>query len=220
MAAYSHLTHELEGTFATELRLWRTDVANSPGFNSEAVDDIESARMVIMASQKTKPSPNPSWELSDGEGAGQSRCAVAAALGTAITSYPSRGIWNHILRGATSQIQMDIFLWVPHLVEPPAAREPLMHPVGGDIGPSSFAARQPIESGVRGARLFRVGRPEGGGPYWETEMTIGDKSVRRRFASELHARAWLAAADNAAPEPATFDLEELNGRFRSTSFVQ
>jgi hypothetical protein len=220
MAAYSHLMRELEGTFATQLRLWRTDVASSPECNAEANGDIESARMVIMAFQRAHGGPNESREWSNGEGAGHYRCPVAAALGTAITSYPSRGIWNHILRGATAQIQMDIFLWVPHFVEPPAAAPPPAHPAGAGFRPLSLETRQEVGSGIRGALLYRVNRPEGGGAYWETVMTLGAKSVCRRFASELHARAWLAAADHPVPDPATFDLEELNGRFRSPSFVR
>jgi hypothetical protein len=243
MVAYSHLIRELEGSFSTELRLWRTDVASSPEGSAEANGDIESARMVIMAFRRPQPVPGEFWEWSSGEGVGYSRSLVAAVLGTATTPHPSRGIWKHLLRGASKQIQMDIFLWIPELPassadierqtdgiapgkKPPAGAQklesspPFKRPASLGSRTSYSEMRQPIESGVRGAQLFRVTRPEDLSCYWETEMTLGSNSINRRFASELHARAWLASSDYLVPEPSSLDLEELNGRFRCPNLVQ
>ena len=241
MVAHSHLVRKLEGTFKTELRLWRTDVASSPECRAESNHDIESASMVIMAFRRPEAVAGDSWEWRNVGGERHSHCPVAAALGTAITFYSSRGFWNHILHGATSEIQMDIFLWMPQLLpqspaasgsqtEPRGNSIPALSPNTGNSTPSTHppgegsctsypGARQPIESGVRDARLFRVARADGLGFYWETEMTLGAKSANRRFASELHARAWLASSGHPFPEPCSFDLEELNGRFRSPNLV-
>jgi hypothetical protein len=243
MAAYSHLIGELEESFSTELRLRRTDVASSPEGSAEANGDIESARMVIMAFRRPEPVPGELWEWSRGEGVGYSRSLVAAVLVTAATSHPSRGFWNHLLRGASKQIQMDIFLWMPQLLassadierqadgiapgkkpsagaQKPESSPPFKRPASSGSRTSFSEIRQPMESGVRGAQLFRVTRPEGLGCYWETEMTLGSNSINRRFASELHARAWLASSDYLPSESSSLDIEELNGRFRCPSLVQ
>jgi hypothetical protein len=231
MAAFSHLTRELEGRFPTGLRLWRIDVASLPECKAEANSDIESASMVIMAARRPQAGPRESADWAGDRGVGHSQRPVADPPGTAAMPFLSPGTWNHILRGATAQIQMDVFLWVPRLAQrtgaiefTPAARArggkaPGLAPTPG--GPSrSLGPRRPIDSGIRGARLYRVTRPDGRGSYWETEVTLGAEPVRRRFASELHARAWLAGADDPPPMPSALDLEELNGRFRSPCFIQ
>ena len=48
MATYSQLTHELEGDFQPDLRIWRLDVALSPECSAEANRDIEAAEVIIM----------------------------------------------------------------------------------------------------------------------------------------------------------------------------
>ena len=40
MAAYSHLTRELESEFIPELRIWRVDVATLPECATQADEDI------------------------------------------------------------------------------------------------------------------------------------------------------------------------------------
>jgi hypothetical protein len=90
-----------------------------------------------------------------------------------------------------------------------------MHSLSKACRVSHGDSRQLIESGVRGARLFRVARADGLGWYWEVELKFGAKESDRRFASELHARAWLASWGNVLLEPRSVDLEELNVRFRS-----
>jgi len=57
MAAYMHLTRELEGEFTPELRIWRIDVATSPEFAAQADDDVRAAEMVIMAVRGSQPCP-------------------------------------------------------------------------------------------------------------------------------------------------------------------
>lgn len=72
-----------------------------------------------------------------------------------------------------------------------------------------------LATGLRGMRLFRVARPGGGGVYWEAEMTLARTVVRRRFAIELHARAWLGIRNESHPPANPFDREEMHGPFRA-----
>ncbi len=72
---------------------------------------------------------------------------------------------------------------------------------------------------MRGTRLYRVTHPGGGGVYWEATVTLHERLVHRRFASELHARAWLTIATERRPSATPFDLEELNGPFRAACVV-
>ena len=91
-------------------------------------------------------------------------------------------------------------------------------------GPST---RSPLTEGWRppsidpiGAQLFRVKRCDDGGIYWEVEVVLNGDPVRRRFAHELHARAWLAFAIEPCVPPDSLDLEELNGPFSAPFFAQ
>ncbi len=68
---------------------------------------------------------------------------------------------------------------------------------------------------MRGTRLYRVTRPGGGGVYWVGTVMHRGELVQRRFAGELHARAWLTLATERRPSAIPFDLEELNGPFRA-----
>lgn len=67
---------------------------------------------------------------------------------------------------------------------------------------------------LRGTRLYQITSPAGG-TYWEAVVKLHDELVRRRFAAELHARAWLAAATDRTPTTTPFNLDELHGRFRA-----
>jgi hypothetical protein len=68
---------------------------------------------------------------------------------------------------------------------------------------------------VRGARLFRFKRPNGGGFYWKAEMALNGNRLHRRFENELHARAWLALAFQPFTSAGSIDREELNAPFRA-----
>lgn len=72
-----------------------------------------------------------------------------------------------------------------------------------------------IPTGVRGTRLYHVTLPGGGGVYWETAVILNDELVHRRFASELHALAWLTLAVEPGRSAIPFDLEEFNGPYRA-----
>jgi hypothetical protein len=67
---------------------------------------------------------------------------------------------------------------------------------------------------VRGARLFRFRRPTGGF-YWKAEMALNGDRLHRRFADELHARAWLSLAFQPFTSSGSIDREELNAPFRA-----
>lgn len=87
---------------------------------------------------------------------------------------------------------------------------------GANPGRSTLSERwRSLPTGLRGTRLYRVTQTGGGGVYWEAVVTLQDKPAQRRFASELHARAWLTLATERRPSALPFDLEELNGPFRA-----
>jgi hypothetical protein len=67
---------------------------------------------------------------------------------------------------------------------------------------------------VRGARLFRFKRPNGGF-YWKAEMALNGDRLHRRFEDELHARAWLSLAFQPFTSAGSVDREELNAPFRA-----
>jgi hypothetical protein len=67
---------------------------------------------------------------------------------------------------------------------------------------------------VRGARLFRFRRPNGGF-YWKAEMALNGDRLHRRFEDELHARAWLSLAFQPFTSSGSIDREELNAPFRA-----
>ena len=75
-----------------------------------------------------------------------------------------------------------------------------------------------LPTGLRGARLYRI-VAHGGETYWQAEMALNGMAQRRRFASELHARWWLAALDEPRLAPSISDWEELNAPW-SADFVR
>lgn len=73
-----------------------------------------------------------------------------------------------------------------------------------------------LPTGVRGTRLYRV-MPPGGTLHWAVGITMHGEPVLRRFASELHARAWLSIA-SVPPFPVrSMDLKLLNQAVRESS---
>jgi len=71
-----------------------------------------------------------------------------------------------------------------------------------------------VSTGLRGARLYRIAT-DGGETLWQAEMALSGKVQRRCFASELHARWWLAALKEPRPAPSVSDWEELNEPMRA-----
>jgi hypothetical protein len=70
-----------------------------------------------------------------------------------------------------------------------------------------------LSTGLRGAWLYVV-TLHNGGAYWLVEVMHDGAELRRRFASELHARAWLKDLIGPATTPASFDWEEMNAPLR------
>jgi hypothetical protein len=66
-----------------------------------------------------------------------------------------------------------------------------------------------LSTGLRGARLYLITLPDGGA-YWQVEVMCNGAQLSRRFASELHARAWLIELVLPGLTPASFDREEMN----------
>ena len=74
-----------------------------------------------------------------------------------------------------------------------------------------------LASGMRDVRLYLV-KPRFGGVYWVTEMELNGQPLRRRFATELHARAWITLAKDPHPTELPLDLEELRESIRATGY--
>lgn len=91
-------------------------------------------------------------------------------------------------------------------------------PFGSDGSRNPIAEWTRVPARIRGARLFRFRRPDGG-HYWEAEVMLNGKLVQRPFETELHARAWLFAAAQPHLPQDSFDFEELNGAFRAACFA-
>ena len=101
----------------------------------------------------------------------------------------------------------------PSPVTPPPAAPPGS---GANPGRSTLSeCWRSLPTGLRGTRLYRVTLPGGGGVYWTAAATLHGQPAQRRFASELHARAWLTLVTERRPSALPFDLEELNGPFRA-----
>jgi len=96
---------------------------------------------------------------------------------------------------------------------PPANLPPDTRASSGSSTPAS--GWQSLDTGLRGTRLYRVTPAGGGGVHWAAAVILNGELVHRRFASELHARAWLSLATEQGPSAAPFDLEEIRGRFRA-----
>lgn len=67
-----------------------------------------------------------------------------------------------------------------------------------------------LSTGLRGVRLFKVTLPDKGRIFWEAECTLNGTEVGRRFASELHARAWLSVATQPNRAVSSVERQELD----------
>src|SRR4051812_43277142 len=67
-----------------------------------------------------------------------------------------------------------------------------------------------LATGLRGVRLFQVTLPAAGQVFWEAECTLNGSGVSRRFASELHARAWLSVATQSRMSLSSVEKQELH----------
>ncbi|MCE0498169.1 MAG: hypothetical protein LV481_09520 [Methylacidiphilales bacterium] len=116
MAAYSHLTRELESEFIPVLRIWRVDVATLPECASQADEDIEAAEMVIMAVRNVQPCPPAFVRWMEGSrgdnGCGLTKRALIAIIEAPDQAAPSADAWNTFARGE-AQAQLDVLFWAP-----------------------------------------------------------------------------------------------------------
>ncbi|MEO6996248.1 MAG: hypothetical protein ABI273_21775 [Lacunisphaera sp.] len=76
-----------------------------------------------------------------------------------------------------------------------------------------------LATGLRGVRLFRVTLPSVGQVFWEAECTLSGAGVSRRFASELHARAWLSVANQSHMAMSSVEKQELDRPCSSSCFA-
>ncbi len=76
-----------------------------------------------------------------------------------------------------------------------------------------------IASGFRGVRLFHVTLVASGKYFWETECVLNGRLVCRRFASELHARAWLSVATQSLVALSSVERQELDRPCSSSCFA-
>ncbi len=76
-----------------------------------------------------------------------------------------------------------------------------------------------LATGLRGVRLFRVTLPSAGQVFWEAECTLNGAGVSRRFASELHARAWLSVATQSRMTLSSVEKQEVNRPCSASCFA-
>jgi hypothetical protein len=69
---------------------------------------------------------------------------------------------------------------------------------------------QELPTGLDGARLYRIARPNGGDAYWQAEITLNGTVHRRYCTGELYARWWLTAVEEPRQQPGEVDWAELN----------
>ncbi len=108
----------------------------------------------------------------------------------------------------------------PFCEAPPVteARTARARSTGASSGPFA-ATRRRLATGLRGARLYVVAPPNGK-PYWFVEVLRDGVQLSRRFASELHARAWLTDLLRPCRASSSFDWEELNRPFRTATLMR
>ena len=76
-----------------------------------------------------------------------------------------------------------------------------------------------LATGLRGVRLFRVTLPSVGQVFWEAECTLNGGGVSRRFASELHARAWLSVATQPRMMLSSVEKQEISRPCSASCFA-
>jgi hypothetical protein len=126
MSTYLHVKRELGNELETDLRLWRTDVAASEAYAAQADHDIEAADLIILAVCGDQPCPPAfrRWQTGTGRGLGMPRGAVIIFAETAAGPTPATETWNSMLRGFTTQIHPEIYVWDPPVVRHEAAPAP------------------------------------------------------------------------------------------------
>jgi hypothetical protein len=92
--------------------------------------------------------------------------------------------------------------------------KPRREDAAATLAPPAGSGRFELATRSPDTRLYQVVQPTGA-VYWEAVVTLRDEPVRRRFAAELHARAWIVAATDRPPATTTFNLEELHGSIRA-----
>ena len=113
MATYDHLTRELQDEYRPDLRIWRIEDATSAEFAAEANDDIAAAEVIIMTVRGDEPFPAAfrHWKgVSDPAGVVPPH-AVIALVGAVDDAEPAAETWRGVLRGATTQIHPEVFVY-------------------------------------------------------------------------------------------------------------
>lgn len=76
-----------------------------------------------------------------------------------------------------------------------------------------------LATGLRGVRLFQITAAAGNKLFWQAECMLQGGWVCRRFASELHARAWLSVANQPRASVSSVEREELSRPFSGSCFA-
>lgn len=75
-----------------------------------------------------------------------------------------------------------------------------------------------LATGLRGVRLFRIAAM-GDHFVWQAECKLGGEWVVHRFASELHARAWLSVVSQSRMRLSSVEKQEVNRPCSSSCFA-
>lgn len=75
-----------------------------------------------------------------------------------------------------------------------------------------------LATGLRGVRLFRIAA-NGDNFVWQAECKLGAEWVVHRFASELHARAWLSVVSQSRMKLSSIEKLEVNRPCSSSCFA-
>jgi hypothetical protein len=94
------------------------------------------------------------------------------------------------------------------------------HDSGGVVSLPLPAGWQRLATGLRGTWLYQINLSGGGAVHWVAEMMLNGKVLKRRFAAELHARAWLTIVCEPRSSTIPFDLEEFNEAFRAAALLR
>lgn len=126
MAAYAHLTRELEPGCQPELSIWRLDVATSSEFAVKADYDIAAAQIVLMAVRGSEPCPPAfrRWQERAWSDEGAPPRVWLTVVVAPDEPAPVAETWATTLRGAATQIHPEIFVWEPREEFDEAAPEP------------------------------------------------------------------------------------------------
>jgi len=78
--------------------------------------------------------------------------------------------------------------------------------------------RRRLATGLRGAHLYETTQADDK-VFWSAECTVADKLVSKRFASELHARAWLSVATQSRVELSSVERRDFERPCSSPCFA-